>query len=100
MKVGRVKGEGEGGGWNEGKFVISPLERGYGVTVGNALRRVLLSSLEGVAVSSIRISDVLHEFSDIPGVREDVIQVMLQIKQLRLKLNGVAPNRTHPQCRG
>ena len=85
---------------NYGKFVISPLERGYGVTVGNALRRVLLSSLEGVAVSSIRISDVLHEFSDIPGVREDVIQVMLQIKQLRLKLNGVDTTRMHLEVRG
>ena len=85
---------------NYGKFVISPLERGYGVTVGNALRHVLLSSLEGVAVSSIRISDVLHEFSDIPGVREDVIQVMLQIKQLRLKLNGVDTTRMHLEVRG
>jgi DNA-directed RNA polymerase subunit alpha len=72
---------------NYGKFIISPLERGYGVTLGNALRRVLLSSLDGAAVSSIRITDVLHEFSDIPGVREDVIQVMLQIKQLRLILH-------------
>jgi DNA-directed RNA polymerase subunit alpha len=85
---------------NYGKFIISPLERGYGVTVGNALRRVLLSSLEGAAVSSIRISDVLHEFSDIPGVREDVIQVMLQIKQLRLKLNGVDTTRMHLEVRG
>ena len=85
---------------NYGKFVISPLERGYGVTVGNALRRVLLSSLEGAAVSSVRITDVLHEFSDIPGVREDVIQVMLQIKQLRLKLNGVDTTRMHLEVRG
>ena len=60
---------------NYGKFVISPLERGFGVTLSNALRRVLLSSLDGTAVTSIRVSDVLHEFSDIPGVREDVIQV-------------------------
>jgi DNA-directed RNA polymerase subunit alpha len=85
---------------NYGKFVISPLERGYGVTVGNALRRVLLSSLEGAAVSSVRITDVLHEFSDIPGVREDVIQVTLQIKQLRLKLNGVDSTRMHLEVRG
>jgi DNA-directed RNA polymerase subunit alpha len=85
---------------NYGKFVVSPLERGYGVTVGNALRRVLLSSLEGAAVTSVRISDVLHEFSDIPGVREDVIQVMLQIKQLRLKLNGVDSTRMHLEVRG
>jgi DNA-directed RNA polymerase subunit alpha len=85
---------------NYGKFVISPLERGYGVTLGNALRRILLSSLDGAAVSSIRIADVLHEFSDIPGVREDVIQVMLQIKQLRLKLDGVDSTRMHLEVRG
>ncbi len=85
---------------NYGKFIISPLERGYGVTVGNAMRRVLLSSLEGAAVSSVRITDVLHEFSDIPGVREDVIQVTLQIKQLRLKLNGVDTTRMHLEVRG
>ena len=85
---------------NYGKFVISPLERGYGVTVGNALRRVLLSSLDGAAVSSIRITDVLHEFSDIAGVREDVIQVTLQIKQIRLKLIGVDSSRMHLEVRG
>jgi DNA-directed RNA polymerase subunit alpha len=85
---------------NYGKFVISPLERGYGHTLGNALRRVLLSSLDGAAVSSIRIADVQHEFSDIPGVREDVIQVTLQIKQLRLKLNGVDTTRMHLEVRG
>ena len=72
---------------NFGKFIISPLESGYGITVGNALRRVLLSSLEGAAVTSIRISDVAHEFSDISGVREDVLQVMLHVKQVRLKLH-------------
>jgi DNA-directed RNA polymerase subunit alpha len=85
---------------NYGKFTISPLERGYGVTLGNALRRVLLSSLEGAAVTSIRIADVLHEFSDIPGVREDVIQVMLQIKQLRIKMDGVDSTRMHLEVRG
>jgi DNA-directed RNA polymerase subunit alpha len=85
---------------NYGKFVISPLERGYGHTLGNALRRVLLSSLDGVAVTSIRIADVLHEFSDIPGVREDVIQVTLQIKQLRLKLDGVDSTRMQLEVRG
>jgi DNA-directed RNA polymerase subunit alpha len=84
---------------NYGKFVISPLERGYGVTLGNALRRVLLSSLEGAAVTSIRISDVLHEFSDIPGVREDVIQVMLQIKQLRMILHDVDTAHLHLDVR-
>ena len=85
---------------NYGKFTISPLERGYGVTLGNALRRVLLSSLEGAAVSSVRVADVLHEFSDIPGVREDVIQVMLQIKQLRIKVDGVDSTRMHLEVRG
>jgi len=72
---------------NYGKFVIGPLESGYGITIGNALRRVLLSSLEGAAVGSVRISDVSHEFTDIPGVREDVLQVMLNIKQLRMILH-------------
>ncbi len=85
---------------NYGKFIISPLEHGYGITLGNALRRVLLSSLEGAAVTSIRIADVQHEFSDIPGVREDVIRVMLQIKQLRLKLNDVENARLHLTVQG
>lgn len=85
---------------NYGKFVISPLERGYGVTLGNALRRILLSSLEGAAVTSIRITDVLHEFSDISGVREDVIQVMLQVKQLRLFLHDVDSAHLHLDVRG
>jgi DNA-directed RNA polymerase subunit alpha len=85
---------------NYGKFIISPLERGYGITLGNALRRVLLSSLEGVAVTSLRIADVQHEFSDIPGVREDVIRVMLQIKQLRMKLYDVDTARLHLEVRG
>ncbi len=85
---------------NYGKFIISPLERGYGITLGNALRRVLLSSLEGAAVTSIRIADVQHEFSDIPGVREDVIRVMLQIKQLRMKLYDLDTARLHLEVRG
>jgi DNA-directed RNA polymerase subunit alpha len=85
---------------NYGKFVIGPLEGGYGVTLGNALRRVLLSSLDGAAITSIRISDVLHEFSDISGVREDVIQVMLQIKQIRLMLHDVETSHLHLEVRG
>ena len=85
---------------NYGKFIISPLERGYGMTLGNALRRVLLSSLEGAAVTSIRIADVQHEFSEIPGVREDVIRVMLQIKQLRMKMFDVDTARLHLEIRG
>jgi DNA-directed RNA polymerase subunit alpha len=85
---------------NYGKFIISPLERGYGITLGNALRRVLLSSLEGAAVTSIRIADVQHEFSDIPGVREDVIRVMLQIKQMRMRLHDVDSARMHLEVQG
>jgi DNA-directed RNA polymerase subunit alpha len=76
------------------------LEHGYGVTLGNALRRVLLSSLEGAAVTSIRIVDILHEFTDIPGVREDILQVMLQVKQLRLILQDVDATRMHLEVRG
>ncbi len=85
---------------NYGKFVISPLERGFGVTLGNALRRVLLSSLDGTAVTSIRVSDVLHEFSDIPGVREDVIQVLLQVKQIRLVMHEGDVAHLHLDVRG
>jgi DNA-directed RNA polymerase subunit alpha len=79
--------EGDSISRNYGKFIISPLESGYGTTLGNALRRVLLSSLDGAAVSSIRVSDVSHEFSDIPGVKEDMTQLLLQVKQLRLILH-------------
>ena len=69
-----------------GKFVIEPLERGYGTTLGNSLRRILLSSLPGAAVSTLKIDGVLHEFSTIPGVREDVTQIILNIKGLAVKL--------------
>ena len=69
-----------------GKFVVEPLERGYGITLGNSLRRILLSSLPGVAVTSIKIDGVLHEFSTIPGVVEDVTEIILNIKGLSLKL--------------
>jgi len=85
---------------NYARFVISPLERGYGVTLGNSLRRVLLSSLEGVAVTSMRISDTLHEFSDIPGVREDVLQVMLQVKQIRFKMHEGDVSHAHLDVSG
>ena len=70
-----------------GKFVWEPLERGYGITLGNSLRRVLLSSLEGAAVKGVKIEGVLHEFTTIPGVREDVADIILNIKALCLKLN-------------
>ncbi|MDF1519841.1 MAG: DNA-directed RNA polymerase subunit alpha [Brevefilum sp.] len=85
---------------NYGKFAISPLERGFGTTIGNALRRVLLSSLEGAAITSVRITDVLHEFSEIEGVREDVIQIILQLKQLRMILFDVDVAHLHLEVSG
>lgn len=85
---------------NYGKYAISPLERGYGNTLGNALRRVLLSSLEGVAVTSMRVTDIQHEYSVIPGIREDVIQIMLQLKQLRMRLHEGESSRMHLEVRG
>jgi DNA-directed RNA polymerase subunit alpha len=83
-----------------GKFTISPLERGWGVTLGNALRRILLSSLDGAAVTTVRITDVQHEFSTVPGVREDVIQIMLQVKLLRMKLHNVESATLHLEVKG
>ncbi|NLH63951.1 MAG: DNA-directed RNA polymerase subunit alpha [Erysipelotrichaceae bacterium] len=71
---------------NYGKFVLSPLERGFGTTIGNALRRVLLSSLPGAAIFSIKVDGVYHEFTTIPGVREDVSMIILQLKQLIMKI--------------
>ena len=85
---------------NYGKYSISPLERGYGNTLGNALRRVLLSSLEGAAITSIRLTDVQHEYREIPGIREDVIQIMLQLKQIRMKLFDTDTARLHLEVRG
>lgn len=85
---------------NYGRFIIAPLENGYGVTLGTALRRVLLSSLPGAAVTSIRVSDVHHEFSAIPNVREDMTQLILQVKQLRLKLYDVEQARLRLEHRG
>ena len=69
----------------EGKFEFRPLEPGYGLTVGNALRRVLLSSLEGFAITSVKIENINHEFSTIPGIVEDVTEIILNLKQLRFK---------------
>lgn len=83
-----------------GRFVIGPLESGYGITLGNALRRVLLSSLPGAAVTSVRIFDISHEFTAIPGVREDVMQFILHVKQLRLKMDSQEPMRMSLQVRG
>lgn len=85
---------------NYGRFIVSPLESGYGLTLGNALRRVLLSSLPGAAVTSIRVSDVHHEFSAIPNVREDMTQLILKVKQLRLVLHDVESARLRLDHRG
>lgn len=73
---------------NYGKFVVEPLERGYGTTLGNCLRRLLLSSLPGAAVTSVKIDGILHEFSTIPGVKEDVTEIILNLKKLAIRLNG------------
>ncbi|MBI3516628.1 MAG: DNA-directed RNA polymerase subunit alpha [Proteobacteria bacterium] len=80
--------------------VAEPLERGFGLTLGNALRRILLSSLQGAAVSSIQIEGVLHEFSSIPGVREDVTDIVLNIKALGLRLHGEGPKRIRLKANG
>ncbi len=79
------------GGDRYGRFVIEPLERGYGTTLGNALRRILLSSLPGAAVVSVKIEDVLHEFSYIPNVLEDTPEIILNLKKLRMKLHSQEP---------
>ena len=76
-----------------GKFTLEPLERGFGATLGNALRRVLLSSLQGAAITAVRIDGVLHEFSTLPGVIEDVTEIVLNLKQVRLKLFGDGPKK-------
>ena len=73
---------------NYGKFIVEPLERGYGTTLGNSLRRILLSSLPGTSVTSIKIEGILHEFSTIPGVKEDVTEIILNLKKLAVKVTG------------
>ena len=83
-----------------GKFVWEPLERGYGITLGNSLRRVLLSSLPGAAVTAVKIDGVLHEFSTIPGVREDVADIILNIKALCLKVSSEEPKTLRIECSG
>lgn len=85
---------------NYGKFTVQPLERGFGVTIGNALRRVLLSSLPGSAITSVRFESVLHEFSTIPGVIEDVAQIILNLKQVRIKLINKRPDKVTLDLQG
>ena len=83
-----------------GRFVLEPLERGFGTTLGNSLRRVLLSSLPGVAVTSIKIDGVQHEFSTVPGVKEDVTEIVLNMKGLIAKIHGDAPKTIHIEAEG
>jgi DNA-directed RNA polymerase subunit alpha len=79
--------------WRVATIIAEPLERGFGITLGNALRRILLSSLQGAAVTSVRIDGVLHEFSSIAGVREDVTDIVLNIKQIAVRMHGDGPKR-------
>ena len=83
-----------------GKFVVEPLERGYGTTLGNSLRRILLSSLPGVAVTAVKIDGILHEFSTIPGVKEDVTEIILNIKNLSAKLHSDRPKVVYIEAEG
>jgi len=98
----RLEVEGESHSSTYGKFSCEPLERGFGITIGNALRRVLLSSLRGAAITGVVIKDVYHEFSAIPGVLEDVTEILLNLKQVRLRLlsDGVKTIRLEPQGEG
>ena len=90
IEIGEMKEDG-----SYGKFVVEPLERGYGTTLGNSLRRVLLSSLQGVAVTSVKIDGIQHEFSTIPGVKEDVTEIILNIKSLTAKLHCDGPKTVY-----
>ena len=89
-----------GDGKRKATFVAEPLERGFGLTLGNALRRVLLSSLQGAAVTSIKIENVLHEFSSLAGVREDVTDIVLNVKQLAIRMQGEGPKRLQLSATG
>ena len=76
---------------NYGKFICQPLERGFATTIGNSLRRILLSSIQGVAITSVKIDGALHEFSTLPGIMEDVTEIILNLKEIRLKMQGAEP---------
>src|SRR5215510_14974238 len=85
---------------NYGKFTCEPLERGFGITIGNGLRRILLSSLQGAAITAVRIKGVLHEFSTVPGVREDVTDIVLNLKEIRLKLHDGTEETARIEAKG
>jgi DNA-directed RNA polymerase subunit alpha len=83
-----------------GKFVAEPFERGFGITIGNALRRVLLSSTQGAAITAVRIDGILHEFSTVPGVKEDVTEIIMNLKEVELKLNSDGPEKIYIKAKG
>lgn len=83
-----------------GKYIAEPLERGFGITIGNSLRRILLSSLQGAAIVSVKIDGVLHEFSTVPGVKEDVTEIILNLKEVRLKLHSEGPKTIRIKVEG
>jgi DNA-directed RNA polymerase subunit alpha len=83
-----------------GKFTAEPFERGFGITIGNSLRRILLSSLQGAAITSVKIDGVLHEFSTIPGVKEDISEIILNLKEVRLKLHTEGPKTIRVKAEG
>ena len=83
-----------------GKYVVEPLERGYGTTLGNSLRRILLSSLPGTAVTSVKIAGVQHEFSTIPGVKEDVTEIILNVKSIVARLHTQKPKTVYIEASG
>jgi DNA-directed RNA polymerase subunit alpha len=100
IKPNKLNVEPGGDPKRQASIVAEPLERGFGLTLGNALRRVLLSSLQGAAVSSVQIDGVLHEFSSVPGVLEDITDIILNIKQLALRMHGEAPKRMRLKAKG
>src|SRR3989344_4263723 len=100
IKPKALEFEKESGDAHYGKFVAKPLERGFGQTLGNALRRVLLSSLQGAAITTLKIDGVLHEFATIPGVGEDVTDIILNLKQVRLRIHSGDEETVHINLKG
>ena len=96
----KIESEDLNPGGTKGRFVLEPLERGYGTTLGNSLRRVLLSSLQGYAITSVNIEGVLHEFSTVEGVKEDVTEIVLNLKDVILKIYGSGPKTMYIDCSG
>jgi DNA-directed RNA polymerase subunit alpha len=100
IKPRRIEVQTDTATFNYGKFVAEPLERGFGTTLGNALRRVLLSSLQGGAITSVRIDGVQHEFSTMVGVVEDVTDIVLNLKEIRLRMHSPEPRTLHLEAKG